>query len=407
MYAIPDTISARQICLFLCLILYAVFGSATPDNPGVVEVIMAVLLILSASIPLFLRESKEKANSRWLGVFTIFFVFGLTLPLLIGVFKGHDDVQIFRDVIAFLFLCLPLFFFDRLHNDKIRFEWFMRGLLFIGLAFSVRALLPAYGFYEAPDELLYLANSPLVVFTALFLTLRVCHDVYEGRLSLITFMCGALAILPCMAMLIDVQRAPVSAVILSLVFFVIISLVIAPYRGMRLVLFFVLVSVLSIPVLTEIYTEIGNKTARVGFNMRLAELRAVFDAIDDSILTVLFGQGWGAQYAAPSVGGLYVGYTHSLLSYFILKGGIIGLGFMSAICVVIANMIYRIAIRHIPMGLTVFWPFVIPVLFYASYKSFDFGLILLFIILCVQIKENNNEFSFMGFSKSLPLGFKK
>lgn len=96
-------------------------------------------------------------------------------------------------------------------------------------------------------------------------------------------------------------------------------------------------------------------------------------------VTFLFGTGWGGIFSSPAVGGLDVNYTHSLLSTMLLKGGAVLFLLTGLSCLAALYQIVLIFQRDSARGLTLFWPFIIPVFFYASHKSLDFGLLLLLI----------------------------
>ena len=113
--------------------------------------------------------------------------------------------------------------------------------------------------------------------------------------------------------------------------------------------------------------------------MRLEELSAVWDVVSANPLTLLFGAGWGAGFASPAVADIHVQFTHSLVSGMLLKTGLVGL-FLSLF------YLCALSLRLFQLRLGVVWPLAImaPVLIdvflYASYKSLDFGLVLLVIV---------------------------
>ena len=57
-----------------------------------------------------------------------------------------------------------------------------------------------------------------------------------------------------------------------------------------------------------------------------------------------------------------------------------GVGLTIAYLIVLARKVFFIFRRDIVLGLALLGPFVIDSFFYASYKSFDFGILLLLII---------------------------
>jgi hypothetical protein len=98
----------RFICLCAAVAVYAVAGSPTPDAPGYVEAIIALLLMAAAGVPGFYAVMKPGAQEPlWLGAARALLVYGLTLPLAAGVLRGADATHIFRDMLPFLFMTLP------------------------------------------------------------------------------------------------------------------------------------------------------------------------------------------------------------------------------------------------------------------------------------------------------------
>lgn len=351
----------------IALIIYALFGSPTADDPGLVEIIIGLCLLAAAGFsatPVFA---------------VILFAWGITVPLMASALQGGDANLIFRDLMAFCFLCLPVFFYPLMKEDG-REKTLILLALFVGLVFSARTLAPVYGWMAAPDELLYLANSPLVLFTAIYLSGYAGIFLYRGitvkNISAFA-VCGALAVLPLSAMLVDVQRVGFAAVGLSLSILFVIGLIKKPLRMIAPIIVIVCLGFIFSTHLQDVITVIATKTAQVGLNMRLEEFKAVMDSVGGSPWTFLFGRGWGASFASPAVGGVEVNFTHSLLTYLFLKTGLIG-------CLLGAVYAGAGAIRVAGQGagrplwaLARFWPLCIPVFLYASHKSLDFGVIML------------------------------
>ena len=163
----------------LAVILYGLIGSPTPDHPGWPEFLIGLLLILSIGVGGVWYAFQN--NGTLHRFFQPLFLYGVSVSLLIGVMQGHGAVLILRDVLAFGFILLPLFLTHRMTGYRQIFE---RLIIFCGLCFALRALLPVYGVYPAPDVLLYLANSPMVLMSALLLSLGVMRDFYDWRLGI-------------------------------------------------------------------------------------------------------------------------------------------------------------------------------------------------------------------------------
>jgi hypothetical protein len=180
-------------------------------------------------------------------------------------------------------------------------------------------------------------------------------------------------------MLLDLQRATIGAVAATLIILFGITL----FKSPRLILLPVGVVLIAgfifYPVLLEAFHAMARKTADVGLNMRMQELEAVLMRLTADPLGLFIGTGWGGTFASPAVGLLDVNYTHSLLSTMFLKGGLLLLTVTGFLVLAALHQIFLIFQQDSSRGLMLFWPFIIPVLLYASHKSLDFGLLLLLI----------------------------
>lgn len=371
------------IFLFAATVVYALFGSPTPDDPGLAEAIIGGLLVLSIGAAGLSRSADLlRERSPYLKALQVFFLTGLVLPTIAGVYFGNDRMLVLRDLLAFAFLGLPLFLAERfIHREKAA-KIFVSLLVFAGVAFCFRTLMPAFNIWIPQGELLYLSNSPLALFAAVFLAgmfwkALVALPGRRAFLEVIGTLMG-LAILTG-AMLLDVQRATVGAVFITLFILGVFDFIRAPKKTvLPLILGGVLLLIL-LPLIGEAAYAIARKTADVGMNARVQEAQAVYSALAAEPVTLFTGKGWGAVFASPAVAGLEVNYTHSLLTTMALKGGMV-MFILSALVVLGAlHQIFLIFQGDRVRGLALFWPLVIPAFLYASHKSLDFGFILLLI----------------------------
>lgn len=369
------SLPVRAVLLVAAILVYAGFGSPTPDNPGWPEMTVGLLLFAAgaASIPSAFSPRGEQ------GFLKLLMLYGLSVPLLVGVISGYELAALARDIIPFLFLCLPLFLASVVGKDERSFSFIVGSIIVLGIVFALRALGPAYGWLEPSGELYYLSNSPTVLFAAIIMAGvmvdRLALPLQPARLAIgLGAMTGMMVIL--WAMLLDTQRATIMAIILSFLLLLLLS----ARRGIgRVIPIMVLITVIAfcfIPVFFEAADAMARKTAKVGLNMRLEEARAVIDTIGASWHSALFGIGWGAKMPSPAVADIDVAFTHSLLSYLLLKTGLCGFILTLAWLVRLAWDGLSILRERPAYGLGLFWALLIPVFFYASHKSLDFGLIL-------------------------------
>ncbi len=376
------TLPVSLLCLFLAIIIYALAGSPTPDNPGIIEVAIGGLLVLSIGAAGLSRSADFfYATNGFIKAVQVMFIAGLIFPTLTGVYYGNNHMLMLRDLLAFTFLGLPLFLSERVARNDTASVILTILLLMTGVLFSLRTLLPAFNIWIPQGELLYLSNSPLTLYAAVYLAGMIWTMMLAPRKAdviRIVVMAAGLALL-IGAMLLDVQRATVGAIIITLLVLVGFDLIKTPRKAiMPFLILCVLIAALY-PVMSEMLQAMAQKTARVGMNMRVQEAQAVFDALMASPPALFAGLGWGASFSSPAVGYLDVNFTHSLLTTMALKGGII---MMILTMVVAVAGLYQVAVifrADRARGLALFWPLIIPVLLYASHKSLDFGLVLLLI----------------------------
>lgn len=360
----------RWGAFIVALAIYAALGSPTADHPGSIEVLIAGLLFVSLGF--FLSSPAVPLLA-----------YSLTVSVLLGAVQGAASIVIARDVVGLLFLGLPVFFSGLVAEDR-RQKVFILVCTAMGLIFSLRTLGVVYGWLPMPDELLYLANSPLVLFSALLFIGRAFDDLAEasGPTKIVAAILYVLAALfPMAAMLVDVQRAGFAAIAMTILFHLIRLIYRHPVRAVMPVAVLALALWAGWTQIETIYTAAMTKTSNVGLNMRLEEAKAVLNALSGGWMDMLLGRGWGAVFASPAVGGVTVSYTHSLVTYFLLKTGLVGLGLAGFYLFYAGRGVWGRLTADPALAVAVIWPLLIPVFFYASHKSLDFGLILMLALL--------------------------
>src|SRR5262249_28155118 len=123
----------------------------------------------------------------------------------------------------------------------------------------------------------------------------------------------------------------------------------------------------------------AQKTSQVGLNMRWQEAQAVFALLDNSAWSMLFGRGWGATLVSPAVGDVPINYTHSLITTYMLKAGLSGLGLALSWLYRLGQGLVRLFPARPILAVALAGPLLIDIFLYASFKSLDFGLILFLI----------------------------
>ena len=381
-----DAYDYRAICLFLSCMIYAVAGSPTPDNLGWVEIIVGLFLALSIGIgrarDAILLPNK---NRFWKTSGQVFLIYGMSAPLIVGVLSGNDISMIIRDVFPFLFLFLPMFLLPTIRARPHYFRLSLVAVLFVGFLFSLRSLVSHFSndcILWCGQELLYLENMPTVLFTCLFMIGTAMSFIMRGvkTFNFVMFsMLIMLSLVPFAAMIITLQRASIGAVVLYILIIYGYFFVKSPARALSLmVVFIVTLLVLNISFVSA-FDALWDKTSKVGLNMRPQEFDAVWSIVTASPYRFLFGIGWGGHFSSPAVGGLSVNFTHNFFSTLLLKTGLLGIIFCISYVVGLLERLLRVILMNPVLGLALAAPIFIDLTLYASFKSLDFGLVLLMI----------------------------
>lgn len=384
----PNPVYAHlhAVLLFVGCLLYGLFGSPTPDSLGVHDVLIGVCFILSIGFARSVQAVSVPQNQKfWKSAGQILLIYGLSVPFIIAAVRGYHLTQISRDVIPFLFLFLPLFLLPILRVRTQYFRSFLFVVLLIGLLFSLRSLLIRYGFscaFWCRDELLYLENMPTVLFTALYLIGSALRVMARGLTldHFLTFVILiSLSFLPLAAMIETSQRASLGAVVLYALIIQGVEIYRSPVRGLNVLFIFVFVLGVIDLSFSTIFDTLSAKTQSVGLNMRPQETMAVWDVVTADPLAFLFGIGWGGHFFNPAVGGLSVNFTHNFFTSFLLKTGFCGVVLAFFYIVGLLERLIRVIFLEPVIGLAMLAPILIDVIFYASFKSLDFGLMLLMV----------------------------
>lgn len=382
----------QEICFYSALALYALFGSPTPDHFGWVEAVLGALLLYAVRL----------VNIRQTIVPVSVLILGLSVPLITSAINGQASEDIIRDIIPFLFLFLPLFYGWAVHENPDRFLWALGG---VGLAFSLRTiwtyrdviLNPSLWGLGAPADLLYLANSPEVLFASLYCLLSGGQILYIRKRFYIGSCIILLSFIPLTAMTLMMQRAGVGLYFLSFFVASIGLLYFYPKRALLLFIFSGVFAYFLWPFLGTVGDTLIEKTQLVGFNSRFQEWTAVFDVLSSRWDHLLFGEGWGGRLENPAVGGLSVNYTHSLLSSLLLKTGVLGVAVVGFGVLAPARRIFyafwTAQGSRLFLGIAILSPFFVSTFLYASYKSLGFGLILLAFLTILPRKLEKNPIS--------------
>ena len=376
----------RGFLFLAALCLYAFLGSPTPDSPGFVEVFIAILLLASIGFSgLLFALSVDIKAPLWCSAGQVLLLYGLSVPVFMSIIQGHAVIQVLRDIFPFLFLLLPVFMNELCRRYPDIFRYILKGVLIIGIIFSVRAIIDIqYQIFniQAGDELTYFENAPTVLFTSLFIIGYVGQYFIENFTfkAFMFFISGCvLTLLVLFPVALTAQRASLGYVVFYVFSLIVIAFYKAPYRAFVIVSIVVALLLPFYSVMELMFDTLLQKNALVGVNARFDELLKVWSEISKSLSTLAFGVGWGGSFESPAVAEVSVNYTHSLLSSALLKTGMIGVVLTVFYLLGLAKLLYGFLRCNPVLSLALAGTVFIDVFLYASFKSLDFGLVLLLI----------------------------
>lgn len=356
------------------LLVYGLYGVPTPDDFGIIEIIV-MFLLLGAIFWDDLAQAYFQLSCLAGGLF---------IPLLVGALYGHNTGDMLRDMAAYLILFLPLFY--RRSVRQVGHLYFYL-LTFVGCAFSFRTLF-SYGaglwdihtwISGVPPDTLYLANSPEVLFTALygigFAGVRFIRGKY-GEAALY----GVLAFFPLLAMTVMMQRAGIALCAVLTAGILVHAMWICPWRAVILLAGIGLLVWGFGATEPQIVSAFLSKNEITGWNGRDREWGQVLSLVSQDFEHALFGLGWGGRFENPAVAGLEVNYTHALFSSIVLKSGFVGIFILGGAGVFFAQRLGRgfsASLLLSPLTYALVFPLILGLLLYASYKSLGFGLLIL------------------------------
>lgn len=391
-----DCQNVRLGLLLLAIVLYALWGSPTPDHPGVLEGLIAGLLVMSAGIQgLQTALHFDGRRKAWFAAGQMLFVTGLSVPVIVGAVQGNSLLLALRDIIPFIFMLIPVLYYPLFRQRPEFVKPLLTVILFAGIMSGLRASLDFMGrpfalfFLSQDDELYYLANVPTVLFASLFFTGLAVQKFVQAR-SLRDFLksslCFPLILCTILPLALTMQRASIGIFIFYTLFSCLYFLIRSPRK---MIILLILVGVVFWPFISvaqDVLASLAYKTSLVGGNMRLEDLQAVWGEVSHSPLTLLFGKGWGAVFSSPAVGGVEVNFTHNLFTSFLLKTGFLGLGLAAVYLLTLAWPLFWRVLPSDPLfAMALGGPLFIDVFLYASFKSLDFGLILLLLMVACNI----------------------
>lgn len=435
-----------QYGLFVSIISYAL-ATSCPHGIGFLEV------ITGSAIGIFVISTNFHSSSRpMLDKENFLLILGALLFLIpiVSMFNSVNPISrwaVLRDILPFMFLVLPVLI---RRIDFVQAENTLRmleiGLIFIGLSYSIRYLvgtgwdvgaviaeqlnllhaIPAahevtgavglsapdvvgagsshqpqcaaencLAVMGRPDRIsrdpICLALDPAVLCSAIALftaaLIRIIRPPYKS-MSLISSI--VIALPPVMVLVLIANRA-------SIIFMFLICVIILVHRFISLtpkyravILMLSGVAILALwPMISVVLNLLWQKQIAVGDNNKFAEWSAVIAYLSHQSLGMTIGAGWGSEFPNPAAG--YVAsFTHSIVSYFLLKSGLIGAILISVYIGCYANKIVRMfkfGLNSFRTCMLVGIGFVLSVslLLQPLYKTPTFGFMLLYVSILYRV----------------------
>lgn len=385
--------AAPFVALIAALLIYAARGTPTPDSFGIIEIVVAGLLVIAAGPPGILAATGAAQPMGWMRAGQALLLYGLSVPVITGLARGNDPVLMLRDVIPFVFLLMPLFLYPLVRGSMARLVVLTMAAATVGLAFSWRVVVPAFLESHGMGALLartvppdpgYMANAPTVIFSSLLLAglagMRMMASLRLPSLVAAGAMAGAAA-LPFVTMALIMQRASIWLWLAGAAYLMARGFAWRPYRALPVMAAGLVAAAVAAPWVAGLMADLAAKNAAVGLNSRWQEAQAVMDAVGGDLWGVIFGRGWGATIVSPAVGGETVNFTHNLFTTYWLKAGLCGIAVVAVYIAALGRLLWPMLRTAPVMAVALGVPLAIDVALYASFKSLDFGIILLLIAL--------------------------
>ncbi|MFA6970079.1 MAG: hypothetical protein WC208_01645 [Gallionella sp.] len=398
--------------LIIAAYLLLMFSSPMPVKIGVIEILMGVGLTVGVSLLVFSFIARNDGNFK---LPTLCMVYFLLAPLLVGVVRGNGVSDIVRDIVPLMFMtALPLILSqDRnpLHLRILLVAIFVVGLVsavqfHIGIVqnlgsmdsyisrFSPSPVAPENGVSKLSLILrllkLDIANyaitllkcqDPAVLFSAIYMlctgigfVLTKPRRLFFGLLALGA---GAFCVYEFSAL---GMRAFGGLTLLALIIYLLHLLRVRRLPLGNLIIAGILGLILTYSQIINFAGQMWAKNQALGSGHRQEELYAVFNCVSQSFTTLLFGIGWGGVLINPIYGGETTRFTHSLISFWLLKSGLVGFVVLVLFVILLFRRIDLTGVwssgHRLAIFLAAFAAIAIGLIFEPTYKMLSYGMVL-------------------------------
>ena len=396
------TAAWREWALVAALALYGLLSAPAPPEVRAVEVAIGALLLAAVGLirPVMVATGhtlRAPGLPEWEAVGGAAFAWLLWAPLLRGLMLGWDMAAVLRDVVPLGYLFLPVLLVPLLRRGGAgAVRLLAGGLVLAGVLFALRWWrqsaweFDAVGARAMADGLRYFLNAPSVLFAAVALPMAALGLVVRGgwwrRAAAVVLLVPAMLCLGALAG--AVHRMALGLAVLG-------CLASVPWWWRRAPVA-VLAGGLAVgacvllfgDVVAGALAQVAAKSRLIGANARFDEISAVLEQVTRSLPAFLLGDGWGALVANPAVGGWRVGYTHTLLSYALLKTGLLGVLALVAYLAALVPSAWALLRADPPLAVAVLAPLAMALGAHTSFKYLDCGLLLTLMVLAAENARN-------------------
>lgn len=373
----------RVAALCGATVLYGFLGTPAPPVLRWIELAVAALLLLAVGLrrPLLVAVgSALTGGPGWAAAGMLAMSWLAWVPLLRGVWLGWGAGDIVRDVVPLVFLFLPLVLVPLLaRGGRWTAEALCGALMLAGLLFALRWWrqqgweFGAFGERTLGDGRTYLLNAPAVLVAAIgfpALALRLAGKVGATRWVLAA--AAAVAGVVCLAALAGAaHRMALGIALPALLLIGVAEGRRSPLAAWTAFLAIACVALLFHEAAQGALERLMEKTRLAGANARVEEAEAVLRLVSASLPSLLFGEGWGALLPNPAVGEWRVSYTHSFLTYALLKTGVVGLGAFAAWLGALSVPAWRLLRTDPVLALVCLPPLLVPFGLHTSFNNVD------------------------------------
>ena len=396
------------------------FGSPMPPRITGLEVLMGCGLLLGgmALSGYVIREIRQQKMAHWCFSLTAALLF---LPLCVGLLRENAWPDLARDIFPCIFLLVvPVFLiYSTSCENRAAMRWLITAtLLFVGICSAItffagvlawagsidKMISGGISYIQAPqtefyDRQLFLKpHDPAMLFAGVLLSawgVALMVRSWQGWVPGLILAGMGVSIAYCFMIL--GLRAYTAFYVLAIM---VMCWNLRRESGLylRLLPVVLLACALFWPQIGAALHLLWIKQQAMGLNGKMDEWRAVADTVFFSPQTALFGIGWGGILANPIYLNETTRYTHSLLSFYLLKSGLLGLAALLSIISILLIQGRRLADKGALAMHSLIWllsclpPLLIGVLFEPTYKMLSYGVILTLLVLAgASLKSEENR----------------